>query len=310
MNLLEERLASMNFKIIALKEIKGLYAGKVYRIHVLSDSQIKQSFIYKELAQERNNEISIYNSLSPYLKDYFPLIKIWQNTPQAILMNDLGDSVKISWKNLNSSTKVDQLRTIIQSLISIHSINPDIIKNNSIVDHRLTKEWQHECTKNLLKLANQVDWVKEEWFQLIEQAYNQLELFTPSILKVITHGDPHLENIFYNNGKVKFIDWEWVAMSSPLRDITILLQDIYELNIIDKIILISKELLNKEGLNMTSLQFNTDFYIFYSDHLAMMMSWEIEKFFFDLHTEQEIKNILDFKMIELQRINYQMNDLS
>ncbi|MBS4172236.1 phosphotransferase [Bacillus sp. FJAT-49736] len=44
---------------------------------------------------------------------------------------------------------------------------------------------------------------------------------------VLTHGDPHLDNIFRKiNGSILYIDWEWAALASPLRDITILVQDL------------------------------------------------------------------------------------
>ncbi|WP_276609407.1 phosphotransferase [Bacillus sp. N1-1] len=96
---------------------------------------------------------------------------------------------------------------------------------------------------------------------------------------VLTHGDPHLENIFHYEEQIWFIDWEWAAIGSPLRDITILLQDIYDIELIHFVIKAYWKLLKEKQLNIIEEDYMKDFNYLYIDHITMMLAWEIHKHF-------------------------------
>jgi thiamine kinase-like enzyme len=103
-------------------------------------------------------------------------------------------------------------------------------------------------------------------------------------------------------GQIWLIDWEWTAFGSPLRDITILCQDVYDTRLIQFIYETYQESLNHLNLNIPSEDYQRDFNYLYIDHSTMMIAWEIEKYFQGYISEEKIKGIIDFKVGEIQRV--------
>ncbi|ELK44161.1 phosphotransferase, partial [Halobacillus sp. BAB-2008] len=142
------------------------------------------------------------------------------------------------------------------------------------------------------------------WSKLIESAYQKLKLgqYTVKGPLTLTHGDPHLENVFGYDNEIWFIDWEWTAIGSPLRDITILLQDVYDEELVQYTYRAYKELLNSKNISISNDAYRRDFHHLYIDHTTMMLAWEIEKYFQGYTSEARIKQIVEFKMREINRV--------
>ena len=94
MNHLEQRISEKRWKLLDKERIHGAHAGHIFRIDVLDDENQKGSYIYKEFAHERNNEINVYERLSKPIKQFSKLVQVWDSYPQAILMCDLRVTVK------------------------------------------------------------------------------------------------------------------------------------------------------------------------------------------------------------------------
>ena len=98
-----------------------------------------------------------------------------------------------------------------------------------------------------------------------------------------------------------FIDWEWAAPDKPLRDITILLQDIYDPHLIQFVFHSYRSMLEDKKLTIEQLDYQKDFNHLYIDHTTMMLAWEIHKYFLGYITEGQIKSITEFKVEEIKR---------
>ncbi len=301
--LLEERLAERNLKVLKKEVINGAHAGRIYRIEILDEESQKGSFIYKEFETDRNNELNIYSKFSYLIKQFNKVITVWDSPPKAILMDDLKSPLKKDFDLLSVLGKQNLMESILERLVVLHSLS--FSENiNGLPTHQITSEWHEWCVDQINRLCAQSHWAKTEWIKIIENAYEQLDLknYKQQCPQVITHGDPHLENIFSKDGQIWFIDWEWAAMGSPLRDITILCQDIYDSRLIQFVIESYQEILHNHNLHISSEDYLRDFNYFYIDHTTMMLAWEIEKFYQGYTSEEKIKEIIDFKIGEIKRV--------
>ncbi|WJV31673.1 phosphotransferase [Rossellomorea sp. AcN35-11] len=174
---------------------------------------------------------------------------------------------------------------------------------NALPTHQITSEWHEWCCDQMHRLCEHKNWAKTEWSKIIDNAYEQLDLknYSQQCPRVITHGDPHLENIFLENEQIWLIDWEWAALGSPLRDITIMCQDIYDTRLIRFVIESYQEVLSNHNLTIPIEDYQRDFTYFYIDHTTMMLAWEIEKYFQQYTSEEKIKEIIEFKIGEIKR---------
>ncbi|MCA0174669.1 hypothetical protein, partial [Bacillus sp. RAR_GA_16] len=60
---LEERMREKRWKLLSKEIIHGAHAGSIFRVDVLDDKNQRGSYIYKQFAADRNNEIDIYEKL-------------------------------------------------------------------------------------------------------------------------------------------------------------------------------------------------------------------------------------------------------
>lgn len=226
---LERRISEKRWNLLGKEIISGAHAGNIYRIDVIDEEEQKGTYIYKEFAAERNNEVGIYEKLTNHIGPFSKLVKVWNSSPQAILMCDLESPLKKTFNQLSLKDKRNLITDILHRLSGLHSSNLDL-EVNELPTHQITSEWLDWCLDEMNKLCTHHQWANPKWSQAIDYSYDQLALTTYEVRSplVLTHGDPHLENVFDYEEQIWFIDWEWAACGSPLRDITILLQDIYD----------------------------------------------------------------------------------
>jgi hypothetical protein len=224
---IETRLKKFNWTLLEQEQLLGLHAGQLLRMTIFNENGQRVKIIYKEFAKERKNELEIYKNIPKSLEQLIPILKIIDEKPEAIILKDLGKSLKSSYHLKADEERKMLLDCILQKLVNIHTVDYSI----TLPTHHLSSEWFDwaKLQLRILKKLN-VAWFQSEWLQVIEKAYYLFKLEDYQIrgVKTLTHGDPHLDNIFYNDEKIYFIDWEWATISSPVRDVTILLQDILD----------------------------------------------------------------------------------
>ncbi|WP_335871853.1 phosphotransferase family protein [Bacillus sp. 2205SS5-2] len=303
MSHIEQIVFERNLKLLNREVINGAHAGRIERIKVLDEENQTSSYIYKEFATDRNNEIDIYSILSDYIKPFSKLVKVWDSSPEAILMSDLRSPIKKDFELLSKKNKRKLMDCILHRLAELHSVNYSQM-TNELPSHQITSEWYEWCLEQINRLFSQNHWTNLDWIKTIEDSYVQLDItnYQQRSPSVITHGDPHFENIFLHDEEIWFIDWEWAATGSPLRDITILLQDLYDSELVQYVSESYRKILKNYNLHINSVDYRRDLHYMYIDHSTMMLAWEIEKFFQGYTSEEKIKNIINFKIREIRRI--------
>ncbi|MEL3973297.1 phosphotransferase [Rossellomorea oryzaecorticis] len=299
----ELRLKEMNWQLLNKEPITGVHAGSIYRITVTTHDNNRSTYIYKEFVKERNNEADVYKKLQSTLKPFSKLIKLWDSSPQAILMCDLHAPMKEGFIELPLENKKNLLKHILKRLADLHSLHLGKIADDLPV-HSISSEWYEWGLDQMKRLCTRHKWAKPEWIQSLQHAYSKLGLHHYKIKSplTLTHGDPHLENLFLLDEGIWFIDWEWAAMASPLRDITILLQDIYDPDLIQYSNKYYRDLLEAKGFPISKEDYRNDFNHLYIDHTTMMLAWEIEKYYKGYVSEERMKEITTFKIREINRV--------
>ncbi len=303
LTILEERLADRGLTLLKKEVINGAHAGRIYRIETVDEENQRVNLIYKEFETERNNELALYSKYSQLIKRFNKVVTVWDSSPKAILMHDLNSPLKKDFELLSDIDKRKVLKSILDRLAVLHSLR--ISKNaNGFPIHQITYGWYEWCMDQMNRLGSQKLLSNTNWIKIINNAYEKLDFkyFKQQCPQVITHGDPHLENIFLKDGQIWLIDWEWAALGSPLRDITIMCQDIYDTRLIQYVIDSYQMILNNHNLNIPTEDFQRDFTYYYIDHTTMMLAWEIEKYFQGHTSEEKILEIIEFKIGEIKRV--------
>lgn len=300
---LKQRLIERNSTLLKKDLLNGAHAGEIYRIETLDEDERRSSFIYKEFAAGRNNEIDIYTKLKNYIESFSKVQAVWESSPQAILMDNMGSALKKEFNQSSLKKKKNYIDRILNRLSDLHSTRL-VGMDNEIPTHQLTDEWHKWCLDQMDRLHSECDWFEGGWLHTINDAYKQLGISNYSVSSplTLTHGDPHLENVFYQDDEIWLIDWEWAAVGSPLRDITILCQDLYDFELIQYVYDSYRGSLGEKGVNNPIDDYRKDFNYLYIDHTTMMLAWEIEKFFQGYTTQERIHEIINFKIGEIRRV--------
>ncbi|MHA7136521.1 phosphotransferase family protein [Rossellomorea arthrocnemi] len=300
---LERRLVERKLKLLQMQTIEGAHAGNIYRIEVMDEDHRRSRYVYKEFAADRSNEVEIYSKAKEYIQPFSKYVDVWDTPPQAILMRDLQSPLKKEFKGLSDRNKRKQIVSILERLAVLHSSTIRLVANE-LPTHRVTSEWRDWCLDQLTRLRSRSQWMNPDWINVIKDSYDQLDEthYNPSSPLVLTHGDPHLENIFILDEQVWFIDWEWTTVASPLRDITILVQDLYDSKWIQFVKATYHECLKNKQFHISDEDYRRDFHYLYIDHTTMMLAWEIEKYFQGYTMEEEIQRMIDFKIGEINRV--------
>ena len=94
-----------------------------------------------------------------------------------------GVSLYNVWHTLNESQREDIIKQLCDAMKQFHS---NVGEN-------------YDWTKKTSELFNQ---------ELIDNAYSKFDLYLETKEFVLVHNDLHFDNIFYNDGKIKLIDFE------------------------------------------------------------------------------------------------------
>lgn len=296
------RFKELNLKLLSKKEIVGAHAGKIYKVEALRDSEnARLRYIYKEFAHGRNKEVEIHMDLADRVKPFSRVVNVWDGPPQAMLMWDLGSPVKEGFYALSAEEKKVMIGDVLTRLALLHNMCPS---QDKLPIHRVSSEWWDWCLDQLRRLSSRKSWALPGWEKTIREAYEQLNIpyYQTKCPAVITHGVPHLENVFYKDDEIWFIDWEWAAMGSPLRDVKILMQDLYDNDLVSFVPTFYRECLRERGIDLTDDDFWSDWGYLYIDHLTMMLAWEVEKYFQGYVSDEEIQKIIDWKIGEIERV--------
>ncbi|WLR41627.1 hypothetical protein LC087_12135 [Bacillus carboniphilus] len=188
---LEKRIIENNWMLLEQEPLSGLHAGCIKRLKLLDENKKTRILIYKEFAEDRNNEIEIYNKLLPKINKFLPVTHVWNEYPEAILMEDLGQPLKEIFNQLALEDKKQCLREILSKLAEVHTVS-----SQGLPVHQLSTEWYDWCCAQLERLSSlNLEWVDSNWIEVVKKMYEKYNIHNYKIKcpNVLTHGDPHLE---------------------------------------------------------------------------------------------------------------------
>lgn len=224
-----------------------------------------------------------------------------------VLLPDLGASLKERLKSLDVADREEKLKAVVRQLAQMHvdTRTPvqEWLKQGKIQEYSIASSsaWEQTAIAEMWRLADQ-GWIgARNWASKIcmqsEAVLSQLATWTnrPGLLTLI-HGDPHLGNWMTTaNGDVRLIDWEYLSMGAPARDVTILLQDVWEPPLQDALFLIWQDILRNGGWPVDSKEFMRTFHAARFDNTLMMLGFELAAFQRGGITREEMEHIWEIK---------------
>lgn len=110
-----------------------------------------------------------------------------------------GVSLYNVWHTLNESQREDIIKQLCDAMKQFHS--------NVGESYDWTKKTS-ELFNNLYDKAKELNLFDNEEQEIIDNAYSKFDKYLESKEFVLIHNDLHFDNIFYNDGKIKLIDFE------------------------------------------------------------------------------------------------------
>lgn len=169
---------------------------------------VNDSFIIKictDLNNEPkfNKEIEFYNANNN--NDLIPKL-YYANTDKAdipyyyeILEKINGVSLYDVWHTFNEEQREDIIKQLCEAMKQFHSNKGqsyDWVKRTS------------DLFINSYNKAKELNLLTSEEQELLESAYSKFDGYLQSDEFVLIHNDLHFDNVFYDNGKIKLIDFE------------------------------------------------------------------------------------------------------
>ena len=81
-----------------------------------------------------------------------------------------------------------------------------------------------------------------------------------------------------------------------------MMQDIYDEDLISYVPEYYLQCLRERGITLDTDDFWSDLSYLYIDHLTMMLAWEVEKYFQEHLSEKRIREIIEWKIGEIERV--------
>ena len=174
MNDMESRLSKMNLEILSMKEIGGAHAGNIYKVEALNKNEnTREHYIYKEFAEGRDQEVEIHRNIGEIMTSFSRVVNVWETSPKAMLMWDLGDPVKAGFEALPIGAKKILISDILKVLASLHGMEN---AQDKLPVYQLNAEWKDWCLNQLGKLSSRKSWASPQWERTIKEGYERLDI--------------------------------------------------------------------------------------------------------------------------------------
>jgi thiamine kinase-like enzyme len=307
----DELLAQLGWKAETVEEIKGGYAGTLYRLQVVADDGKRSRLVYKRLAPDRTAELGLYRDLLCEVPHGIPKLygTVEEADEQGLLLEDAGRVLKPAFQRESVDGKRAILQTVVGVLAELH-----------VAMERQSQEWLASGKAAAYPFESSVEWGEQaveqlEWLaeqglfgvnrRVVEEVRGIAEAFYPRYPEwtqgstTFTHGDPHMENVLLDEGQIRLIDWEWACVSLPQRDLSILLQDVLERDLHHVAWDVYLQELHQRGWQVAGeevVKFAQGFRACLLDNTLMMLGWEIGKYRNGYVSAAEMQEILDAKV--------------
>lgn len=184
-------------------KINKINIGFTNTIYNINNLYIVKIFTDKDNEEEFKKEINFYNSnknnnLIPKLY-YSNINKKDEEYFYEIIEKIEGFSLYNVWHTFEEKQREDIIKQLCAAMKQIH---------NNVGEKYDWTETMQEKFMPLYIQANKLNIFNKEEQKLLDYAYSKFNKYLDSNDFVLIHNDLHFDNIFYNDGKIKLIDFE------------------------------------------------------------------------------------------------------
>lgn len=308
-----KRLHSLGYAVSDAVVIQGPFAALLIRAEAGTDAYPMETLLYKQPERERLGEVELMAALGQELSPWLShIIAVFADPPHALLMRDAGEPLnRCQALQTDSLLRETVLAQISEQLAELHASTWEPIRtwlqegkiklypySRSWADWSLAQADRLRLTGVSWLTAETIQWLRE-FTDLFYRRYSDALLRSPIVL---THGDVHWGNVLYRENKLTFIDWEWSAAASPMRDIAVLLQDEPDEALVQRMAEDHAMRLLARGYPGKMEDLMHDFYWMLADNTLMMLGWEMELYFRKEMTEERLQAALFMKVNRIKRM--------
>ncbi len=272
-------------QLTAVEPIAGDLEQRVYRIGVRTADGVR-TFIYKRITP---HEALWYGQLRAELDAFsLPPLALEVDTKLPFLiLPDLGPSLKDRVAAMPEEERVGPLIAAARRLAALH-----------VQGAELGGKWRTEGLLNAYPLQSSIEWARQSlealrklslagwkvpvnrWQRRADQIYAHLQAWTDQAQPwTLVHGDAHLGNLLCTeDGQLTLVDWEYFALAPPQRDITVLLQDVFEPKLGERVVQAWQESLAGAGMPVDRPEFRRMLEASRFDNTLMMLACDIRAF--------------------------------
>lgn len=298
------RVASLGYDIIDLRKRQGPFSASVFDAVVVDPASGETlHLIYKQSVSARSDEVRLLTALGTELSAWTPgVVCGFPEPPYALLMHYGGEPFLSSHplRPADREPRAALLGHVSERLAELHlRTERDAerwVREGKAPAYRYSREWADWSIAMLDRLATAETPALEageirELAHVRDRFYAGYSERSMRSRRVLTHGDPHWGNVLRPRPEAPatFIDWEWHNVSSPMRDIAILLLEEPDDDVFDAIAALHIDRLIRGGSGSAREALRHDFDRMMVDNALMMLGWDVELFLRGERTADELR---------------------
>lgn len=205
----------------------------LFRLHVADGFGRRRTLLLKRPAPP-SREADFYREVLAHFPDHsLTPLGIFGAPFPAVLLPDLGPTVKERWDALEASAQTALALDLARFLADFHEAGrhlPEAVRKRIPPYPRDSSErWASRALHALRELAaaGRVDAPRiDALARMANDVYGSRGVFDEGAAAVL-HGDPHFANLcLRKDGRYALIDWEYLELGPPVRDLTVMLLDV------------------------------------------------------------------------------------
>jgi hypothetical protein len=273
-----------------VEPIVGGFAATLYRVRAWDEQGKAVDAVYKRFVEGRDAELSLYEKIASELPYGLPALYgiVEEEFEKGILVADSGLVLKPEFRRQGRAEQEGILADLVGMLAELHVTfagkGAEWAEDGVISSYpyESSLEWARAALERLGELVDaEGGVVTRETVQdvtaMVDAFYPRYQEWTAG-RQTFTHGDPHMENILIDGGRLRLIDWEYASLALPQRDLSILLQDVLDEGLHEYALSRFRGELVERGWEVGEDSFLRGFHACLFDNTLMMMGWEIYKF--------------------------------
>ncbi|ARU59890.1 hypothetical protein CBW65_01565 [Tumebacillus avium] len=308
MDRLQALIQEKGWELLTREQVQGGFTGSLFRLRLRDETGGELRAVYKQFAPGRSGELSFYERVVPLLPHGVP--KLYGIVPEVgILIEEAGTALKPLFQKSGPAAKRELLAEVVTLLADLHA---------SLAG--ASREWEAAGVVSPYPFHSSIDFAQDAFRELEAQKgrlpgvdegliaeLREIEAFFypryPEYVagqQTFTHGDPHMENILLDDGRIRLIDWEYASLAVPQRDLSILLQDVLDDELHVFALTAFRRELQQRGWAVTA-DFDRAFTACMLDNTLMMLGFELWKYRNGHLSQAEIEQILLHKTSWIRR---------